>query len=270
MTPPQPGLDRWSRDQARAAIEADPALDRSTAERLSRALVRVHPSFRFEERLARELAELAASLPGGTERAPAAVPTRPTPKPALPREPEPTAGPAARSVLPPSVAEAPRAPGSSAAHNRASPGDDDRHRRARPSVPAPLRHPLVIGGAITSAAISIAGVAFLAWRRSHPSRHPMARAVRLAHGGLAHGLAHGLTHSGPARGVAHALASGGLSHDGLAAAGLGLAPSRSRRRGRSLAPRGPALLANLAIRAAERTGHPGPAGTTESTNARPG
>lgn len=255
--PLQPERDRRSRPETAAAIDVDPALDHRTAERLSRTLVRVHPSFRFEERLARELAELAASLPGGTERAPAAVPTRPTPKPALPQEPTPTALASAQSSVAPSIPDAADLPGSLAAHDGAAPGAGDRHRHARPSVPAPLRHPLVIGGAITSAAISIAGAAFLAWRRSHPSRHPMARAVRLAHGGLAHGLTHG--------GLAHSFA-----HDGLAAAGLDLASSRSRRRGRSLAARGPALLASLAMRAAERTGHPGPAGTTEPTNARPG
>ena len=43
---------------------ADPALDgevRDTARVLRRSLVRVHPSFRFEERLATRLADLAAA-----------------------------------------------------------------------------------------------------------------------------------------------------------------------------------------------------------------
>ncbi len=38
--------------------------------------------------------------------------------------------------------------------------------------------PVVIGGVLTSAAISIAGAAFVAWRRGHPSADPMSRAVR--------------------------------------------------------------------------------------------
>jgi HAMP domain-containing protein len=42
---------------------------------------------------------------------------------------------------------------------------------------APVR-PVVIGGVLTSAAISLAGVAFVAWRRTHPGLDPMTRAVR--------------------------------------------------------------------------------------------
>jgi hypothetical protein len=44
----------------------------------------------------------------------------------------------------------------------------DRPSRARP---------VVIGSVVTSAAISLAGAAFVAWRRTHPN-DPMARAVR--------------------------------------------------------------------------------------------
>lgn len=43
---------------------------------------------------------------------------------------------------------------------------------------ASLARPVVIGGVITSAALSIAGAAFVAWRRSHPPLAPMSRAVR--------------------------------------------------------------------------------------------
>lgn len=43
---------------------------------------------------------------------------------------------------------------------------------------AGLTRPVVIGGVITSAALSIAGAAFVAWRRSHPPLAPMSRAVR--------------------------------------------------------------------------------------------
>jgi hypothetical protein len=43
------------------------------------------------------------------------------------------------------------------------------------------RRPVLVGGAVTSAALSLAGAAFVAWRltRGAPT-DPMARAVRLA------------------------------------------------------------------------------------------
>lgn len=50
--------------------------------------------------------------------------------------------------------------------------------RERADERASLTHPVVIGGVITSAALSIAGAAFVAWRRSHPPLAPMSRAVR--------------------------------------------------------------------------------------------
>ena len=40
--------------------------------------------------------------------------------------------------------------------------------------------PAVIGGVLTSAAISLVGAAYVAWRRSHSPADPMARAVRAA------------------------------------------------------------------------------------------
>jgi len=40
--------------------------------------------------------------------------------------------------------------------------------------------PAVIGGVLTSAAISLAGAAYVAWRRSRPPASPMARAIRAA------------------------------------------------------------------------------------------
>jgi hypothetical protein len=40
------------------------------------------------------------------------------------------------------------------------------------------RRPLLIGGALTSAAISLAGAAYVAWRLNRPSAGPMARAAR--------------------------------------------------------------------------------------------
>jgi hypothetical protein len=38
--------------------------------------------------------------------------------------------------------------------------------------------PVVIRGVLTSAAISLAGAAWVAWRRGHPATDPMTRAVR--------------------------------------------------------------------------------------------
>jgi hypothetical protein len=40
------------------------------------------------------------------------------------------------------------------------------------------RRPLLIGGALTSAAISLAGAAYVAWRLNRPPGDPMARAAR--------------------------------------------------------------------------------------------
>jgi hypothetical protein len=39
-------------------------------------------------------------------------------------------------------------------------------------------HPAVIGGVLTSAALSLAGAAYVAWRRGRPPTHAMTRAVR--------------------------------------------------------------------------------------------
>jgi hypothetical protein len=40
------------------------------------------------------------------------------------------------------------------------------------------RRPLIIGGALTSAALSLAGAAYVAWRHSRPPASPMVRAAR--------------------------------------------------------------------------------------------
>jgi hypothetical protein len=109
---------------------------RDAATRLRRDLVRVHPSFRFEDRLAARLGEAAAAMrlapAAGGETAVHSIP-----------------------VAGPRVDDASR---------------DDGFR------------PLLIGGALTSAALSIAGAAYVAWRRTRPASNdsPMARAVRAA------------------------------------------------------------------------------------------
>ncbi len=120
----------------------DPAVRAATA-RLRDDLPRLHPSFRFEERLARRLAEVAAGV-----RIPAAAGSEGTVVPI-------------RFV---------------------GPGlDDDDLLFDGPLDERPDRvRPLLIGGALTSAALSLAGAAYVAWRRTHPTLTPMERAIRAA------------------------------------------------------------------------------------------
>ena len=136
-------LARQGTDLGPADARLDPAL-RDVSDRLRRDLVRVHPSFRFEERLATRLAEAAGAL-----RVPAA---------------------AAAGAEGQVVALAPRPAGDYGFDPLADPDGDHR------DVPRPL----IIGGAITSAAISLAGAAYVAWRRTRPGRggSPMLRAAR--------------------------------------------------------------------------------------------
>jgi hypothetical protein len=147
-----------------ATTDLDPAI-RFAAGRLSSDLARVHPSFRFEERLAARLAVVAARM----RLAAAAGDGRSH----TPRDigPEPAVDPALDAAF--------------------DPGFDP---AADPAAPH-LGRPLLIGGALTSAALSLAGAAYVAWRRSHPPISPMARAVRavgqarLARDGRPRGLA---------------------------------------------------------------------------------
>jgi len=114
---------------------------RLASARLARDAPRYHPSFRFEERVALRLAEIAASMrvreAAGGEGV--VIPI---------------------GLYPPETID---------------PNDllfagplDERPDRVRP---------LLIGGALTSAALSLAGAAFVAWWRTRPAT-PMARAVR--------------------------------------------------------------------------------------------
>jgi len=121
-----------------------PAL-RDAAERLRHDLVRVHPSFRFEERLAARLSDVAATM-----SMPAAVG-------------------AEGSVV--QLGAIGGSTGGDLGYLLDNPDDFDRRELSRP---------LLIGGAITSAAISLAGAAWVAWRRSRPTRGggAMVRAAR--------------------------------------------------------------------------------------------
>lgn len=132
-------------DRRAPETPADAALDpeiREAATTLARELARVHPSFRFEERLAARLDQVARSMRLAPAAGGEAMPI-------------PLAGPGVDvDPLDPAL-------------------DEDADLRD-------LR-PLLIGGAITSAALSLAGAAWVAWRRARPpARSPMARAVRAA------------------------------------------------------------------------------------------
>lgn len=140
-------------DRHATGMPSDAALDpglREAAVRLRRDLVRVHPSFRFEARLAARLAEAAASM----------------------------------RLAPAAGGEGGVASLRMARGQEIAPVDG-----FDPLEPAPDEgiRPLIIGGALTSAALSLAGAAYVAWRRSRPgavaSASPMARAVRAAHSG---------------------------------------------------------------------------------------
>jgi len=114
---------------------------RLASARLARDAPRYHPSFRFEARVALRLAEIAASMrvreAAGGEGV--VIPIGLHPPETIDPDDLLFAGPL-----------------------------DERPDRVRP---------LLIGGALTSAALSLAGAAFVAWWRTRPAT-PMARAVR--------------------------------------------------------------------------------------------
>ncbi|OGO59425.1 MAG: hypothetical protein A2V85_08925 [Chloroflexi bacterium RBG_16_72_14] len=155
-------------DRRAADVPADAALDpalRDAARVLRWALVRVHPSFRFEERLAARLADFAAVQSRPAAAAGAVVVAFPGSA---------GAGGAALDADPLLAA---------VLAGELDPADaDPLDADARP---AGVRRPLIVGGAITSAAISLVGVAWVAWRAARPgpssSGAAMGRAARTAH-----------------------------------------------------------------------------------------
>jgi len=120
---------------------------RLASDRLVRDLPRFHPSFRFEERLAVRLAEAAAAMRlSAAVGAEGAAPAIPFPAPELPVGFDPLAeGPHEGFVI------------------------------------GALPRPILIGGAVAASALSLAGAAYVAWRRTRPGGSPMARAARAAH-----------------------------------------------------------------------------------------
>jgi hypothetical protein len=154
---------------APADAALDPAL-RAAALRLRDEVVRVHPSFRFEERLARRLAAAAAAM----RLAPAAG-GEVAPLPLMPELAAFEGGPAD-----------PGDPGRLG--DAGNPGDPVRPADAAdpvrpadaadPGRPPGSPHPLLVGGAVTSAILSIAGAAFVAWRLTRGATDsPLARSA---------------------------------------------------------------------------------------------
>jgi hypothetical protein len=135
---PTPDADLLANSPARVGQAV-----RAISRRLATDLPRFHPSFRFEERLAVRLAEVAATMH-------------------LPL----AAGAEGDSIAIPRIPMAPQAAAADPLGD-AGPQLDDRGDS----------RPLLIGGAVAASALSLAG-AWLAWRRR---TSPMSRAVRTAH-----------------------------------------------------------------------------------------
>ena len=135
-------LEAHARGADTTPVADRPADDILTAtDRLARDLPRFHPSFRFEEALAARLAEVAATMRSG-------LPIRP-------------ATGAEVTLIP-----------------FGGTTEDDEVVDGLADARAGLGRPLLIGGALTSAAISIAGAAYVAWRHNRPGHGSLARTVQ--------------------------------------------------------------------------------------------
>lgn len=143
-------------DDVPSVAELDPGVRRAAA-RLADAAARLHPSFRFEERLAARLAEQAARM-------------------TLAR-----AAGEGGSTLVPSAAGGPIDLAASGLGGTGL-GPIDLLDLADPARPEEFggipRRPLIIGGTLASAALSIAGAAIVAWRHNRAA-HTVADRVRL-------------------------------------------------------------------------------------------
>ena len=169
-------------DDAPMDATLDPGV-RDAARVLGRSLVRVHPSFRFEERLASRLAGLAAAQSWRPAAAHGAHPAGVSGG-SLVAFPAATATASSRAVAP-GFAPADADPLLDAILcGDLDPADAAAVAQAE-RVPG-SRRPLIVGGAITSAAISLAGVAWVAWRASHPAGSTITRAARIRRATAAH------------------------------------------------------------------------------------
>ena len=137
---------------APSVSELDPEV-RAAAARLAEAVVRVHPSFRFEERLATRLSAAAATI-------------------ALPR----AAGDEGLEITVGTTGPSFVLDGSGLGPLGPLDIDDPAHAELLGGIP---RRPLLIGGTLASAALSIAGAAIVAWRlnRSANGSHHGVRLV---------------------------------------------------------------------------------------------
>jgi hypothetical protein len=149
-------------------VDMDPAV-RLAARKLRADLVRVHPSFRFEEALAARLAAGAMRLRAGLrveiaeEATPGTMSTF--------RGNSPAAQGGAVTAMPP--AAGPTEPQAAVPASAL---------RRLPEMAARQSRPLIVGGVgVASAAISI-GAVYVAWRHSHAASGRMGRAARTAHG----------------------------------------------------------------------------------------
>lgn len=162
-------------ERGAAAAPADLDLDPGVllaAHELRADLVRVHPSFRFEEGLASRLAQTG----GRMQR------TRDDLEPAL----------GAASIAPFRVRRAAAAEqDSDVPHPQAAPGSGVAPALRRLPLSGRPSRPFVFGGVgVASAAISI-GAVYVAWRWSRASQSPMVRAVRAGRAGRAYASGHG-------------------------------------------------------------------------------
>jgi hypothetical protein len=164
--------------------DIDPAVVLA-ARQLRADLIRVHPSFRFEEGLAARLARTARRMNAGLSAAEPAEQrlVRTAPAPIAPFR---ASGVAASGV----AASAELASAElAAAHERiATPAVG---ARKLPALATRTSRPFIVGGVgVASAAISI-GAVYVAWRWSRASQTPMVRAVRAARSGRGHASGHG-------------------------------------------------------------------------------
>jgi hypothetical protein len=155
------------------------------ARQLRADLIRVHPSFRFEEGLAARLARTAGRMSAGLSAIEPAeqLVVRTAPAPIAPFR---ASGVAAWAELAP--AELAPAELAAADDGIATPAAG---LRKLPAFATRTPRPLIVGGVgVASAAISI-GAVYVAWRWSRAAHTPMVRAVRAARSGRGDASGHG-------------------------------------------------------------------------------
>ncbi len=180
---------------SRVPVDADldPAI-RVAAGALRSGLVRVHPSFRFEESLSARLAAGAARLRVGLpveEVAPSATSSARAAGVVAPFRRRSSAGVGATAIAAAALAAGAAAESGTVPAVKAEPGWQAAAFRHLPDMTARPSRPFIVGGVgvgVASAAISL-GAVYVAWRYSHPASGMMGRAVRAAHGRTTHSSA---------------------------------------------------------------------------------